>query len=175
MACALESGDGTGVWEGGGSARGSEWRPRGAGGGSAALELGGRLKAAAQLWRAARRRQRGYGGRGIGGGSATPVGAEEAAARLRYIDIGGEEVATRLRRPGDGSAARREARIRQRGSVGGTHGDGSAVRREARRLGGSAAPREARRRQRGSEGGPEVAVRLGGRPGDGTVRRAGVR
>ena len=47
MACALESGDG--------SARGSEWRPRGAGGGSAALE-------------------------GVEGGSATLEGGEEAAA-----------------------------------------------------------------------------------------------
>ena len=48
----------------------------------AAARLWRALKAAAQLWRAARRRQRGYGGRGVGGGSATPVGGEEAAARL---------------------------------------------------------------------------------------------
>ena len=46
-----------GVWEGGGSARGSEGRRRGAGGGSAALE-------------------------GVEGGSATLEGGEEAAARL---------------------------------------------------------------------------------------------
>ena len=55
------------------------------------------LKAAAQLWRAARRRQRGYGGRGVGGGNATPVGGEEAAARLQR--------AGRRRRGGGGSAA----------------------------------------------------------------------
>ena len=86
--------------------RGSEWRPRGAGGGSAALEgveggsetLEGGEEAAAWLWRAGSwRRQRDSGRRG-GGGSAAPEGGEEAAARLRYI--GGEEVATRLRRAG---------------------------------------------------------------------------
>ena len=49
----------------------------------AAARLWRALKAAAQLWRAARRRQRGYGEREVGGGSATPVGGEEAAARLR--------------------------------------------------------------------------------------------
>ena len=71
------------MWEGSGSARGSEGRPRGAGGSITAARLWRALKAVAQLWRAARRRQRGYGGRGVGGGSATPVGGEEAAARLR--------------------------------------------------------------------------------------------
>ena len=64
---------GTGVWKGGGSAGGSEGKPRGAGGGSTALEgveggsatlEGGELEAAARLRRAWRRRQRGYGGRG---------------------------------------------------------------------------------------------------------------
>ena len=48
----------------------------------AAARLWKALKAVAQLWRAARRRQRGYGGRGVGGGSAAPEGGEEAAARL---------------------------------------------------------------------------------------------
>ena len=89
------------MWEGGGSARSSEGRPRGAGGGSATLEgveggsatleggeeaaaqLWRALKAAAQLWRAARRRQRGY----------TPVGGEEAAARLRSGRGGGGSAA----------------------------------------------------------------------------------
>ena len=118
-------------------------------GGPRGVWEGGGEQAAARPWRAGRRRQRGS------------EGVPGTAARL-----GG--------RPGDGSAARREAQIRQRGSVGGTHGDGSAARREARRLGGSAARREARRRQRGSEGGPEVEARRW-RPGDGTVQRAGVR
>ena len=81
----------------------------------AAARLWRALKAAAQLWRAARRRQRGYGERGVGGGSATPEGGEEVAARLRYI--GGEEVATRLRRAG---------RRWQRG-CGGRGGGGSAA------------------------------------------------
>ena len=81
---------GTGVWEGGGSARGSEGRPRGAGGGSPALEgveggsatLEGGEEAAARLRRAGSwRRQRDSGRRG-GGGSAAPEAGEEAAARL---------------------------------------------------------------------------------------------
>ena len=68
------------MWEGGGSARGSEGQ--GAGGSSATIE-GGEV-AAARLWRAVRRRQwqRGSGGRGVGGGSAVPEGGKEAAARL---------------------------------------------------------------------------------------------
>ena len=45
------------------AARGSEGR--GAGDGSAFLE-DGELEAAAQLWRAVRRRRRGSGGRGVG-------------------------------------------------------------------------------------------------------------
>ena len=77
------------MWEGCGSARGSEWRPRGAGGGSATLEgveggsatLEGGEEAAAWLWRAGSlRRQRDSGRRG-GGGNAAPEGGEEAAAR----------------------------------------------------------------------------------------------
>ena len=62
-------------------------------------------------------------------------------------------------RPGDGSAALREARGRQRGSEGGPD--------TAARLGG----RHARRRQRGSEGGTEAAARLGGRHGGGSAAR----
>ena len=57
------------MWEGGGSARGSEGR--GAGDGSAVLE-GGEL----DPWR----RQRDSGGLG-GGGNAAPEGGEKAAAR----------------------------------------------------------------------------------------------
>ena len=68
---------GTAVWEGGGSARGSEGRE--AGGGSAALE-GGELEAAAQLWRAGRTRQRGYGGRGVG---CSSVQTSEGQSRRR--------------------------------------------------------------------------------------------
>ena len=106
-------------------------------GGPRGVWEGGGEQAAARPWRAGRRRQRGSEG---GPGTAARLGG----------------------RPGDGSAARREARIRQRGSVGGTHGDGSAARREARRLGVSAARKEAWRRQRGSVGGPET-VRFGER------------
>ena len=71
---------GRGVWEEGGSARGSEGQ--GVGGSSATIEGG--VEAAARLWRALKRRQRqrGSGGRGVGGGSAAPEGGEEAVARL---------------------------------------------------------------------------------------------
>ena len=52
------------MWEGGGSARGSEGRRRGAGGGRAALAG---VEGGSATLEAARRRQRGYGGRGVGG------------------------------------------------------------------------------------------------------------
>ena len=68
------------MWEGGGSARGSEGR--GVGGSSATIEGG--EETAARLWRAVRRRQWlcDCGGRGVGGGRVTVEGGKEAAARL---------------------------------------------------------------------------------------------
>ena len=77
--------------------------------------------------------------------------AGEARGRQRRSE-GGPGTAARLGgRPGDGSAARREARTET-----------------AARFGG----RRARRRQRGSEeGGTEAAARLGGRHGGGSAAR----
>ena len=111
------------------------------------------------------------GPRGVWEGSRDQAAARPwRAGRRRQCDLG------------DGSAVRREARVRQHGSeggpgtaaqLGGRPGDGSAARREARtetaaRLGG----RCARRRQRGSEeGGTEAAARLGGRYGGGSAAR----
>ena len=81
------------------------------------------------------------------GGSATL----EAGRRRKRGSEGGPETAARLGgRPGDGSAARREARTETAARLRGRHGGGSAARREARRW------------QRGSEGGPET-VRFGER------------
>ena len=68
------------MWEGGGSARGSKGRPRGAGGGSATLEGG--EEAAARLRRAESWRRQCDSGRRGGGGSAALEGGEEAAVRL---------------------------------------------------------------------------------------------
>ena len=151
---------GTGVWEGGSSAHGSEGRPRGAGGGSATLE-------------------------GVEGGSATLEGGEEAAARLwragswkhkvssmqtlfhqhswhsnrLYIELNNIVHLTWYRRGGDVRPAERESL--------GECGKEAGSRRQrdpgGRGEGGSAARTEARGRQRGSEGGPETAARLGGR------------
>ena len=73
---------GRGVLKGGGSARGPEGR--GAGGSSATLESG--EEAAARLWRAVRRRQRGSGERGVGGGSAVLGGGEEALVTVSRRD-----------------------------------------------------------------------------------------
>ena len=95
--------------------------------------------------------QNGKGGYGERGG---PRGVWEG---------GGEQTAARLGgRPGDGSAARREARTETAARLGGRPGGWAAARLGGRHGGGSAARREARRWQRGSEGGPET-VRFGER------------
>ena len=90
---------GTGVWEGGSSARGSEGRPRGAGGGSATLEGG--EEAAARLWRA---------GSSLDLASQPYFSARMRIRLARETRLCGElEAAPRLRRAG---------RRRQRGSGG---------------------------------------------------------
>ena len=84
---------GRGVWEGGGSARGSEGR--GAGGCSVTIEGG--EEAAARLWRAVRRRQRqrGSGGRGVGGGSGSAALELGRGVGRSAVLEGGEEAVSR--------------------------------------------------------------------------------